>query len=88
MNLRRTILIAAAVCTVAFGALSFGLPGSAGGGVNACGEQTQVAAYCGRCGDHQCVAQCGETPMTCPLDCGGGVPAPSTVTPAPPRQAR
>ena len=25
---------------------------------------------CGRCGDGQCVKSCGETPTTCPADCG------------------
>lgn len=30
---------------------------------------TEVAA-CGRCGDGQCVKSCGETPTTCPKDCG------------------
>ena len=34
---------------------------------NACA--TKVAA-CGRCGDGQCVKSCGETPTTCPKDCG------------------
>ena len=30
---------------------------------------TEVAA-CGKCGDGQCVKSCGETPATCPKDCG------------------
>lgn len=32
--------------------------------------ETQVAARCGKCGDGQCVRSCGETPETCPVDCG------------------
>ncbi len=27
-------------------------------------------ARCGRCGDGQCVASCGETAQNCPIDCG------------------
>jgi uncharacterized low-complexity protein len=29
-----------------------------------------TAASCGRCGDGQCVPQCGETASSCPQDCG------------------
>jgi len=29
-----------------------------------------AAGACGRCGDGQCVASCGETSYTCPKDCG------------------
>lgn len=70
MNLRRKLMIAAAVCAVCFGSLSFGLPGFADAGVNGCGGQNLVAAACGKCGDGQCVRQCGETATSCPIDCG------------------
>jgi hypothetical protein len=30
------------------------------------------SARCGRCGDGQCVKSCGETTLSCPVDCGGG----------------
>jgi hypothetical protein len=33
---------------------------------------------CGRCGDGQCVASCGETAQSCPRDCG--VPAESSAS--------
>jgi len=62
MNLRRTLLIAAAVCAIAFGSISFGLPWLAGGG-----EPT--AAACARCGDGVCARSC-ENERSCPRDCG------------------
>jgi len=31
-----------------------------------CHEQSM----CGRCGDHYCAKQCGETATSCPVDCG------------------
>ncbi len=34
------------------------------------------AVRCGRCGDGQCVKSCGETALSCPVDCGGN-PQPS-----------
>jgi hypothetical protein len=34
------------------------------------------AARCGKCGDGSCVKSCGETALSCPIDCGG-VPQPS-----------
>lgn len=34
-------------------------------------------ARCGKCGDGQCVPQCGETAQSCPRDCG--VPSESLV---------
>ena len=30
---------------------------------------TEVGA-CGKCGDGACVRSCGETPQSCPIDCG------------------
>lgn len=43
--------------------------------------KTEVAnaARCGRCGDGACVKSCGETALSCPVDCGG-VPQPSVAT--------
>lgn len=37
-----------------------------------CAPQTaaKVALACGKCGDGSCVKQCGETPESCPADCG------------------
>jgi len=29
------------------------------------------AGACARCGDGQCQRSCGETPQSCPKDCGG-----------------
>jgi hypothetical protein len=29
-----------------------------------------AASKCGRCGDGHCVKSCGETPESCPIDCG------------------
>lgn len=26
---------------------------------------------CGKCGDRYCNPRCGETPTSCPIDCGG-----------------
>jgi hypothetical protein len=28
------------------------------------------SSRCGKCGDGQCVKSCGETPQSCPIDCG------------------
>lgn len=28
------------------------------------------AGACGKCGDGACVPTCGETPISCPADCG------------------
>lgn len=71
MRLRRTLLVAAAVCAVAFGTISVGLPLLGADGVETC----ITAGACGRCGDGQCVKSCGETAQSCPRDCG--VPAES-----------
>ena len=30
-----------------------------------------VQAMCGKCGDGFCNPRCGETPTSCPADCGG-----------------
>jgi len=39
--------------------------------VSALSVDTRTAASrCGKCGDGQCVASCGETSQTCPKDCG------------------
>jgi hypothetical protein len=35
-----------------------------------------AAERCGKCGDGSCVKSCGETALSCPIDCGG-VPKPS-----------
>ncbi|HEX8852332.1 MAG TPA: hypothetical protein VF754_02535 [Pyrinomonadaceae bacterium] len=70
MNLRKRLLIAAAVCAVGFGSISLGLPGDGTEGVKACGRDGQTAVACGRCGDGQCVKSCGETATSCPRDCG------------------
>lgn len=74
MRLRRMLLITAAVCAVAFGSISFGLPGLSADGGRSC-LQGFSAGACGRCGDGQCVKSCGENAQSCPIDCGGGVPA-------------
>jgi hypothetical protein len=37
---------------------------------NLFGNSSEVGA-CGRCGDRACVRSCGETPQSCPVDCGG-----------------
>ena len=66
MNLRRTLLIAAAGCAIAAGSISFGLPGLTNVGVE------QTAAACARCGDGVCARSC-ETAASCPKDCGGTV---------------
>lgn len=63
MNLRRALLIAAAVCAVGFGSISFGLPWPDGGGA-------PTAAACARCGDGVCARSC-ENKYSCPQDCGG-----------------
>lgn len=63
MNLRRALLIVFAVLTIAFGAISLGLPWAAGGG-----EPT--AGACARCGDGVCARSC-ESATSCPRDCGG-----------------
>ena len=44
-------------------------------------SQTEVAssARCGRCGDGSCVKSCGETALSCPVDCGGGPGVPSVA---------
>ena len=76
MSLRRTLLIAAAVCAVAAGSLSYGPTRPAGGDALACGDETRAAAAaCARCGDGVCARSC-ETAASCPRDCGG---VPSTV---------
>lgn len=69
MNLRRTLLVVVAVLTIAFGAISFGLPRFVGG----C-ETT--AGACQICGDGYCAKSC-ENQYTCPRDCGvsGGTAA-------------
>jgi hypothetical protein len=64
MNLRRTLLIVAAFLVIVFGAISFGLMGTAGGG-------QPTAGACQRCGDGYCAKSC-ENKYTCPQDCGGG----------------
>lgn len=33
-------------------------------------ETQTTVSRCGKCGDGTCVRQCGETPETCPVDCG------------------
>ncbi len=42
-----------------------------------CAPQTaaKVAIACGKCGDGTCVKQCGETPESCPADCGYSSPS-------------
>ena len=69
MSLSKVRLIVVAVCLVA---VSLGFDGNLGA-ANALGDgggnQTQAAA-CGKCGDGQCVKQCGENERTCPADCG------------------
>jgi hypothetical protein len=65
MNLRRTLLIVAAVLAIVFGAISFGM-------LSVGGETT--AGACQRCGDGYCAPSC-ENKYTCPQDCGGTVGA-------------
>jgi hypothetical protein len=74
MKLRRTLLIVAAVCAVAFGSITLGLTRRASTGVNASSEQTLTVTSkvsCGKCGDGICLRQCGENEGSCPRDCGG-----------------
>jgi hypothetical protein len=78
MNLRRTLLIAAALLVIVLGALTFGLPGNKGAGA-------PTAAACARCGDGVCAKSC-ENKYSCPQDCGGTVSTGSTTAPA--RRAR
>lgn len=64
MKLRRMLLVAAAMCAVAFGTMSLSLP------IGDSGQSCFSAGACGRCGDGQCVKSCGETAQSCPRDCG------------------
>jgi hypothetical protein len=58
-----------AVCAVGAGAGLYARSESAGAAAdNAC--RSELAAACGKCGDGRCVKQCGETPTSCPADCG------------------
>jgi hypothetical protein len=74
MNLRRTLLIAAALLVIALGALTFGLLGHKGAGA-------PTAAACARCGDGVCAKSC-ENKYSCPQDCGGTVSVRSAAAPA------
>jgi len=65
MNLRRTLLIVATLCAIAFGSISFGMPWFADAGVE------QTAAACAICGDGVCAKSC-ENKYSCPRDCGAG----------------
>ena len=69
MNLRRMLLIAAAAVAIAFGSVSFGLPGVVEVGCT-------TAGACARCGDGVCARSC-ESATSCPKDCGGGSGVPS-----------
>lgn len=60
MNLRRTLLIVAALLVVVFGALSFGM----------LAVVSPTAGACQICGDGYCAPSC-ENKYTCPKDCGG-----------------
>lgn len=44
------------------------LPQPVQSGPEAVSGQEQL--MCGRCGDLYCAKQCGETAMSCPMDCG------------------
>lgn len=68
MNLVRVLLVAVAFFII-MGLGPNDPPGLAKTS-NESGKQTQPAKACGRCGDGQCVRQCGETPTSCPKDCG------------------
>jgi hypothetical protein len=70
MSLSRVRLIALSICIVGI-SLGFDGPVGAAKTLNNGGKQAQ-AARCGRCGDGQCVRQCGETATSCPADCGVG----------------
>jgi len=78
LNPRRASFIAVTICVVAIGS---GLYGgfSFAGTSNSGGCDSIARAACGKCGDGQCVKQCGETAQTCPKDCGGIVTAAATV---------
>ncbi len=45
-----------------------------------CAPQTVAAVRCGKCGDGTCVPQCGETALSCPVDCGGSETSSATET--------
>jgi hypothetical protein len=59
MKLTRTLLILLALVALTVVASYRGLLGNGG-----------AAGACGRCGDGACVRSCGETPISCPADCG------------------
>lgn len=61
MNLRRILLVIAAVLVIALGAVSFSLAGY--------GSPEPTAAACAICGDGVCAKSC-ENKYTCPKDCG------------------
>ncbi|MFN2414165.1 MAG: hypothetical protein ABR603_03385 [Pyrinomonadaceae bacterium] len=63
MNLRRMLLIFAAVLAIALGAISSGLAGF--------GTPEPTAGACAICGDGVCAKSC-ESKYSCPKDCGGG----------------
>ena len=68
MNRKIVRLIAVAICLIA---LSFGFDQTRGAAnpLNYDSSKQAQAAACGKCGDGQCVRQCGENERTCPRDC-------------------
>ena len=77
MNPRRAFLIAVMICVVAIGSVVYG--GFSFAGISNSGDCDSVALACGKCGDGQCVKQCGETATSCPKDCGGIATASTAV---------
>lgn len=64
---RKRVVLALSLFTL----LALGLTGAIAAAPERLGSQDRVtAARCGKCGDGQCVRQCGETPESCPVDCG------------------
>lgn len=76
-TLRRSVTYAGAALALMIGMHAVGLPRVQQGSAIESREPTALAfredrgtALCGRCGDGACVPSCGETPASCPRDCG------------------
>jgi hypothetical protein len=73
MNMLRVLLVAVAFFMIT--GLGLNEPLGFAKTSNEDAKQTQLAKACGKCGDGQCVKQCGETPTSCPRDCGISSPS-------------
>lgn len=67
MKHRYGSMLSCLLFAIVFAVAAVATPVVAGQGAS---EGTTVAAKCGKCGDGQCVASCGENAITCPKDCG------------------